>query len=169
MDWFRSALIEAHKRQRDHLKWVINGLDESHMIKELTSDENISSILKTLLHIGNAETYWFHKNGHGIGPPIGDSEVEAVLKRLEENTEKIAEIVRTCDDDHLQIRTGHNKQTPSVAWSVLRTYQHGIYHSGQIAKMRRIVGAPDLPSHKDDVWSSAVDAIIEIVDRLHHG
>ena len=100
MDWLRSALIEAHKRQREHLKWVIDGLDESHMTRDLTDEEYISSILKTLRHIGNAETYWFHKSEHEIGSPIGDIEVEGVLQRLEENTEKIAEVLRTCDDDH---------------------------------------------------------------------
>ena len=166
MSWLRTKLVEAHKRQREHLYWIIDSLDESQMTEDVTDEEYISSILKTLRHIGNAETYWFHKSEHSIGPPIDDTEVEGVIQRLKENTSKIEEVINTCEEDQLQIRSGMNKQTPSVAWAILRTYQHGIYHAGHIAKLRHIVGAPSLPSHRDELWSSAVDAIIEIIMKM---
>jgi uncharacterized damage-inducible protein DinB len=148
------------------MKWVIEGLDDNFFEREVTKEENLSSILKMLRHIGNAETYWFHKNGHGIGPPIRDADIVGVLKRLNENTDKICDILRKCVDEEFILRSGLNKQTPSIAWCVLRTYQHGIYHTGQIAKIRRLLGAPELTPHEDSLWSSAVDAVIEIVENL---
>jgi hypothetical protein len=166
MTWFRSKLINAHKRQREHLYWILDSLTEDQMTKDVTEEEYISSIMKTLRHIGNAETYWFHKSGHSIGPPISDNNATDVIERLKGNTSKIEEVIITCEDGQLEIRSGMNKQTPTVAWALLRTYQHGIYHSGHIAKLRHIIGAPSLPTHKDELWSSAVDAIIEIIMKM---
>ena len=71
-----------------------------------------------------------------------------------------------CDSEELKIQTGMNKQTPSIAWCVLRTYQHGLYHAGQIAKIRRIEGAKELAYHRDELWSLAVDSVIEILERF---
>ena len=164
--WFRNALVEAHKHQREHLYWLIEGIDEEHMLRNVTDEEFTSSIIKILQHIGNAETYWFHKNGNEIGPPIKDLDSKIVLERLKENTKKIENKVMNCDPAELKIQTGMNKQTPSIAWCVLRTYQHGLYHAGQIAKLRRIEGAEELAYHRDELWSLSVDSVIEIINRF---
>ncbi len=166
MEWFRQALIEAHKKQRKHLEWILSGLEEEQYSRQVTDEQVLTSIENTVRHIGNAETYWFHKSNHNIGPPIGEIGYNGIIERLAENSKKIAEVLLSCDSKQLQIRTGMNKQTPSVAWALLRTYQHGLYHAGQISKLRRILGAEDLPPHKDELWSNAVDAVIDIITRL---
>ena len=37
MEWFREALIAAHRNQRNHLEWIINGLSGEQMNKRLSA------------------------------------------------------------------------------------------------------------------------------------
>ena len=166
MEWFREALIAAHRNQRNHLEWIINGLSGEQMNKRISEEENIYSILSILCHICNAETYWFHKNGHSIGPPINTDNAEEVKDKLKENTQKIEDAIRTCPLEQLKIISGGKTNPPTIAWAVLRTYQHGIYHSGQISKIRHIIDAPSIEEDGKFRWEKAVDSIIEIIQKL---
>ena len=164
-DWFRDQAIQAHKNQRAHMFYVLDGLSNDELIKEVTAEEYSRSIAGIVMHIGTAETYWFHKANESIGPPTIADTFDEVKARIQENTEKIIEKVRTCPDEKMRI-IPPREGGPSIAWAVLRTVQHGIYHSGQIAKIRRMIGAPDLPPDSEDLWGKAVDSLIGIVRIL---
>lgn len=144
---------------------VLEGLKEEEIIKIVTDEEYSKSIAGLVMHIGTAETYWFHKANYSIGPPTIAETFDEVLARLKENTEKITKIVHECPEDQLRIIPPKDGG-PSIAWAVLRTVQHGIYHTGQIAKIRRMIGASDLPPDSENLWGHAVDSIIEIVRML---
>ncbi len=162
-EWFRQMLIDAHNNQRTHLRRIIDGLSEDQMKKEMSKDEDFTNIARLLWHIGSAEIYWFYKSGHKIGQRFDDSDLEVVLKKIAENTERVAEVINTCSIEQLRITPPSPEGGPSVAWALLRTFMHGIYHTGQIAKMRRILGAPDLPVEDVNSWSLAVDSVAALI------
>ena len=167
-EWFRKMLIEAHNNQRRHLNRIIEGLPTEYLTKVVSPNERLSSIQILLWHIGSAETYWFHKSGQSIGMRYDDSDLAIILKKLKENTDRIAEVVNTCSIEQLRIVPPSPEGGPSVAWALLRTFMHGIYHTGQIAKIRRMIGAPDLSEEDVDSWSLAVDSIADLVHGLLH-
>ena len=164
-EWFREKVIQAHENQRAHMYHVLKGLKGEEITKIITDEEYSRSIAGLVMHIGTAETYWFNKANNSIGPPTIADTFDEVLSRLRENTEKITKIVRECPEEQLQI-VPPKDGGPSIAWVVLRTAQHGIYHSGQIAKIRRMIGAEDLPTNPDDLWGKAVDSTLEIIQLL---
>ena len=163
--WFREKVIQAHENQRAHMYYVLTGLKEEEITKTVTDEEYSRSIAGTVMHIGTAETYWFHKANNSIGPPTIADTFDEVLARIKENTEKITKIVNECHQEQLRI-IPPKEGGPSIAWAVLRTVQHGIYHSGQIAKIRRIIGAEDLPPDPDNLWGRAVDSTTDIIRAL---
>ena len=160
--WFREKVIDAHKNQRKHLHYVLDGLTDDELIKQVTTEEYSRSIAGIVMHIGTAETYWFHKASQSIGSPVIADTVDEVLSRISENTEKITAKVRECPEEQLRI-IPPAEGGPSIAWAVLRTSQHGIYHAGQIAKVRRMIGAKDLPPDSENLWGIAVDSTLEIL------
>jgi len=164
-EWFRNKIIQAHENQRAHMYYVLKGLKEEEITKIVTEEEYSPSIAGLVMHIGTAETYWFHKANNSIGPPTIADTFDEVLTRIKENTEKITKIVRKCPEEQMRI-TPPTEGGPSVAWAVLRTSQHGIYHSGQIAKIRRMIGAGDLPPDPENLWGKAVDTSLEIIRGL---
>lgn len=161
-DWFRERIVDTHENQRKHLHYVLEDLTNEELVKELTNEEYSRSIAGIVMHIGTAETYWFHKANHSIGPPVIADTFDEVLSRIAENTGKIITIVRECPKDQLRI-IPPKEGGPSIAWAVLRTAQHGIYHSGQIAKIRRMIGAKELPPDPENLWGNAVDSTLEII------
>ena len=163
--WFREKLIQAHENQRAHLHYVLKGLTNDELIKILTEEEYSKSIAGLVMHIGTAETYWFHKANHSIGPPVIANTFDEVISRIHENTAKITKIVQECPEEQLRIIPPKDGG-PSIAWAVMRTSQHGIYHTGQIAKIRRMIGASELPPDPDNRWGKAVDSILAIVRAL---
>ena len=163
--WFRETVIKAHENQRAHLYYVLKGLTNDELIKIVTDEEYSRSIAGLVMHIGTAETYWLHKANNPIGPPVIADTFEEVKTRIHENTEKITKILKDCPEEQLRIIPPKDGG-PSVAWAVLRTSQHGIYHAGQIAKIRRMIGASDLPPDPDNLWGKAVDSILGIVKAL---
>ncbi|MFX1579641.1 MAG: DinB family protein [Promethearchaeota archaeon] len=163
--WFRETLIEAHKNQRNHMHFVLQNLKDEEVTKIVTEEEYSKSIAGIVMHIGTAETYWFHKAKNSIGPPTIADTFGEVLARIEENTEKITTIIRECPEEQMQVIPPKDGG-PSIAWAVLRTVQHGIYHSGQIAKIRRMIGTEDLPDDSENLWGIAVDSTLEIIRRL---
>ncbi|MFW9909350.1 MAG: DinB family protein [Candidatus Thorarchaeota archaeon] len=162
-EWFRMMLIEAHNNQRRHLKRIINGLTSEQIMKVVSPGERLESILALLWHIGSAETYWFHKSAHSIGPRFEATDLDIALKKLDDNTERIAEVVNTCSIEQLRIIPPSPEGGPSVAWALLRTFMHGIYHTGQIAKIRRMIGAPELTEEDVDSWSLAIDSVANLI------
>ncbi len=167
-EWFRQMLIEAHNNQRRHLKRITHGLSEEHLTELVAPGDDHPNIQSLLWHIGSAETYWFYKSTYSIGTRYDKDDLGLVLKKLGENTERIAEVVNTCSIEQLRIVPPSPEGGPSVAWAVLRTFMHGIYHTGQIAKMRRIIGAPELPPEDVDSWSLAVDSVADLIHGLLH-
>jgi uncharacterized damage-inducible protein DinB len=167
-EWFRRMLIEAHNNQRTHLERIIHGLDEETLLKQVSEGERFGTIKDILWHAGAAEVYWFYKTGHSIGPRYDGSETSVVLNRLRENSERIAEVINECSQEQLRIVPPSPEGGPSVAWVLLRTFMHGIYHAGQIAKIRRMIGAPELPEEETNSWSTAVDSVGVLVHGLLH-
>ncbi|MGY5856034.1 MAG: DinB family protein [Candidatus Thorarchaeota archaeon] len=163
--WFREKVVQAHENQRAHLYYVLKDLTNEELIKIVTNEEYSKSIAGLVMHIGTAETYWFHKADHSIGPPVIADTFDEVISRIHENTEKIIKIVRECPEDQLRI-IPPKEGGPSIAWAVLRTAQHGIYHAGQIAKIRRMIGTSELPPDPENLWGKAVDATLEIIRKL---
>ena len=164
-EWIREKIIQAHENQRAHLYYVLKGLKNDELIKIVTNEEYSRSIAGLVMHIGTAETYWFHKANNSIGPPVIADTFEEVMTRIRENTEKITKIVQECPEEQLRI-IPPKEGGPSISWAVLRTAQHGIYHAGQIAKIRRMIGASDLPADPDNLWGGAVDSALEILRTL---
>ena len=167
-EWFGQMLIEAHNNQRRHLKRILQGLSDDHIAEIVSPNEDHPNIQSLLWHIGSAETYWFYKSTHPIGPRYDKDDLAMVLRKLEENTERIAEVVNTCSIEQLRITPPSPEGGPSVAWALLRTFMHGIYHAGQIAKIRRIISAPDLPPEDVDSWELAVDSVADLIHGLLH-
>ncbi|MHA2210446.1 MAG: DinB family protein [Candidatus Thorarchaeota archaeon] len=164
-EWFREKVIQAHESMRSHLHYVLEDLTNDELIKQVTTEEYSRSIAGIVMHIGTAETYWFHKANNSIGPPVIADTFEEVRSRINENTEKITKIVRECPEEQLRI-TPPSEGGPSIAWAVLRTSQHGIYHAGQIAKIRRMIGAKELLPDPENPWGKAVDSTLEIIGAL---
>lgn len=162
----REALIEAHVNQRVHLNRMIQGISKESLKKKVSREERFPDISAIIWHIGGAEVYWFYKAGHSIGPRYGGDDVDVVVSKLEENTAAIQDVLLSCGNDQLKIVPPSSEHGPSVAWILLRTYQHGIYHAGQIAKMRHMMGLPELSDDPEDSWSSAVDSVIELICNL---
>ncbi|MFW9795272.1 MAG: DinB family protein [Candidatus Thorarchaeota archaeon] len=164
-EWMREALIEIHLKQRMHMYRIIDGLSQELLLKEISDEENHPHLLSLIWHIGGAETYWFHRSKHDIAPRFEIKSYEDIRKKLETNTEGIKKVLRECDAKQLQIISPSEEGGPSVAWCLLRTYQHGLQHTSQISKIRHMVEAPPL-STDEDTWSPATDAIIDIISKL---
>ncbi len=164
-NWFREKVVQAHENQRAHLHYVLKDLTNDELTKIVTNEEYSRSIAGLVMHIGTAETYWFHKANNPIGAPVIADTFDEVLTRINENTEKIIKIVRECPEEQLRI-VPPKEGGPSIAWAVLRTAQHGIYHAGQIAKIRRMTDASELPPDPDNLWGKAVDSSLEIIRAL---
>jgi len=167
-EWYRKMLIEAHHNQRMHMERILEGLNDAHFLKEVTNEERLQNILGIFWHIASAETYWFHKSGHSIGPKFEAESIELVMTKLSDNTERIVEVVNTCSLEQLRIVPPSPESGPSVSWALLRTFMHGIYHTGQVAKIRRMIGAPELSEEKLSSWSLAVDSVVNLIHGLLH-
>jgi uncharacterized damage-inducible protein DinB len=164
--WLREELIRAHMNMREHLYRVIDGLTQEQLLKEVSNEEQYPHMLSLIWHIGGAETYWFHRANHDIAPRFAIESFEEIQTKLNTNTEGIKRVLRECDAKQIQIVFPREEGGPSVAWCLLRTYQHGLYHTAQISKIRHMIeGCPPL-SQKEDTWSTAVDSVIEIVRKL---
>ncbi|TFF94264.1 DinB family protein [Candidatus Thorarchaeota archaeon] len=164
-DWFRERLTDAHKKQRTHLYRIIQDLSTDLVEKKVSDEERLPDMLSVLRHIGNSETYWFHKNGNDLLPPLRTGGLDEVVDHLERVTAAMIEMIRGCSEEELRVVPPTDERGPSISWCVLRTVQHGIYHAGQLAKMRHMIGAP--PLEVDDApWNAAVDAPTQIIGAL---
>jgi hypothetical protein len=164
-DWKREVLIEAHLNQRAHMYRIIDGLTQDLLLKEISDEENYPHTLSLIWHMGGAETYWFHRAKHDIAPRFEIESFEDIRNKLEENTRGIKSVIKECNIRQLDIIPPSEEGGPSVAWCLLRTYQHGLQHTSQISKIRHMIGAPPLKGD-EDTWSPATDSIIELVRKL---
>ena len=163
--WKREELIRTHQNMRDHLYRIIDGLTQEILLKEISDEADYPHLLSIIWHIGGAETYWFHKANHDIGPKFSIETFEDIRINLEQNTEGIKRVIETCSSDQLRIVLPSEEGGPSVAWCLLRTYQHGLYHTGQISKIRHLIEAPPV-ADTPNTWSPAVDSIIDLLREL---
>jgi hypothetical protein len=144
---------------------IIDGLSQELLLKEISDEEKYPHMLSLIWHIGGAETYWFHRAKHDIAPRFEIESFEDIQKKLDENTAGIKRVIGECDARQLEIIAPNEEGGPSVAWCLLRTYQHGLQHTSQISKIRHMIGAPPLSSD-ENTWSPAVDAIIDILTHV---
>jgi hypothetical protein len=165
--WMREELIRAHLNMREHLYRIIDGLTLEHLMKEISDEKDYPHMLSLIWHIGGAETYWFHRANHDIAPKFTIESYEDIQTKLRANTKGIEHVLRECNSKQLQIVHPKEEGGPSVAWCLLRTYQHGLYHTAQISKIRHIIEDCPPLSEKEDTWSTAVDSVIEIVKKLY--
>ena len=163
----REELIQAHVNMRTHLYRVIDGLTQEMLLKQISDEEQYPHMLSLIWHIGGAETYWFHRAKHDIGPKFSVETFDDIQTKLRANTEGIRRVVDECDARQIRIVPPTAEGGPSVAWCILRTYQHGLYHAAQISKIRHMIGGIPPLSSQEDTWSHAVDSVIEIVRRLY--
>jgi hypothetical protein len=164
--WLRNELIQAHLRMRRHLYRIIDGLTQEHLLKEISDEKDYPHMLSLIWHIWGAETYWFHRAKYDIGPRFNIEKFEDIRANLEANTDGIRHVVLDCDKKQMQITPPSSEGGPSVAWCVLRTYQHGLYHTAQISKIRHMIkGIPPL-RYDEDTWSPAVDSVAGIIGKL---
>ena len=162
--WKREGLISAHLNMRTHLYRVIDGLTQDILLKKISDEENYPHLLSLIWHIGGAETYWFHRANHDIAPKFSLDTFEDIRTKLEENTEGIKRVIGECSAEQLRIIPPSEEGGPTVAWCLLRTYQHGLYHSGQISKIRHVIGATPI-SPTPDTWDLAVDSVIGLLGK----
>jgi len=159
--WKRENLIKTHVNMRAHLYRIIDGLTQEMLLKDISDEENYPHLQSIIGHIGGAETFWFHRAKHDIGPRFSIERFEDIRIKLEGNTEGIKRVIRECSKDQLYIVPPSEETAPSVAWCLLRTYQHGLYHTAQISKIRHMIGAPSIAPA--NTWSPAVDSVIELL------
>jgi uncharacterized damage-inducible protein DinB len=164
--WMREELIRAHMNMREHLYRIIDGLTQEHLLKEISDEEQYPHMLSLIWHIGGAETYWFHRANHDIAPKFTIERFEDIQEKLHANTEGIKRVVKECDLKQIQIIFPNEEGGPSVAWCALRTYQHGLYHTAQISKIRHMIDDCPPLSKNVNTWDPAVDSVIEIVRKL---
>lgn len=163
----RNELIQAHLNMRAHLFRVIDGLTQEILLKQISDEKDFPHMLSLIWHIGGAETYWFHRAKHDIGPRFSIETFDDIQTKLKANTDGIRRVVHECAARQIRIVPPSAEGGPSVAWCVLRTYQHGLYHAAQISKVRHMIeGIPPLTS-QEDTWSIAIDSAIEIVRKLY--
>ncbi|RDE13202.1 MAG: hypothetical protein C4K48_09000 [Candidatus Thorarchaeota archaeon] len=163
----RKELIQAHLNMRTHLYRVIDGLTQEILMKQISDEKQFPHMLSLIWHIGGAETYWFHRAKHDIGPKFSIETFDDIQAKLRANTDGIRRVVSQCDGRQIRIVPPTTEGGPSVAWCILRTYQHGLYHAAQISKIRHMIGGIPPLSSQEDTWSTAVDSVIEIVKKLH--
>ena len=150
---------------RNHLYRIIDGLSQDLLLKEISNEEKYPHLLSIILHIGGAETYWFHRANRDIAPRFNIDSFEEIRLKLDENTHGIKQAVQECSSEQLRIVPPTESTPPSVAWCVFRTYQHGLYHTAQIAKVRHLINAPPI-DYTVETWDTAVDSIIETLSHL---
>jgi uncharacterized damage-inducible protein DinB len=134
---------------------MLEGLDDDHLQTQLQGTKE--SISRVLQHIINAESYWLEQ--------VEEPRPEFVRRPdLATTRSSLAELEKLYVD--LLSRRGLDQTTdPTPAWITLRVTQHGIYHCGQIALIRRLIGVPSVPEGETAplTWESAVDAVSALV------
>jgi uncharacterized damage-inducible protein DinB len=151
---FIEGLRRAYRRCHLHAERMIEGLEDDHLQIQLQGTKE--SIGRVLQHIINAESYWLEQ--------VQEPRPEFVKRpSLATARSSMADLEKRYMD--LLNRRGLDKSTdPTPAWIALRVSQHGIYHCGQIALIRRLIGVPSVEVGETAplTWESAVDAVSDL-------
>lgn len=151
---FIEGLQRAYRRCHLHVERMIEGLEDDHLQTQLQGTKE--SIGRVLQHIINAESYWLEQ--------VKEARPEFVKRpSLATARSSMADLEKRYMD--LLSRRGLDKSTdPTPAWITLRVSQHGIYHCGQIALIRRLIGVPavEVGEAAPLTWESAVDAVSDL-------
>jgi uncharacterized damage-inducible protein DinB len=145
-------VVNSHLMARKHLKRVTTGLNEEQWFQ-------ISgkwSIQRAATHIINAELYWM-----GLISETGMEYLskEATYEEFLEAADKVSEFFISKVQEEGEIGFKGKNTAPTYVWSMLRTTQHCIYHTGMISQTRQIVNAPALEG--GDTWQKMVDSLFE--------
>ncbi len=141
----------AYRKCHIHLERMLENLTDEHMQALLQGTKE--SISRVFQHMINAECYWLEqvKEPHpGMVKRPDPAAVRSVLGELEK-----------AYLDMLRRRGGETQPNPTPLWITLRVTQHGIYHSAQIALIRRLLGVPAVPLGETapQTWEEAVDEV----------
>jgi uncharacterized damage-inducible protein DinB len=148
------GLRRAYRRSHLHLERILEGVDDDHLQTQLQGTKE--SISRVLQHIINAESYWLEQ--------VQEARPEFVKRpNLDTTHSMLSELEKRFMD--LLDRRGLDPSTdPTPAWITIRVAQHGIYHSGQIALIRRLMGVPTVEVDQSAplTWEAAVDAVSDL-------
>jgi uncharacterized damage-inducible protein DinB len=151
------GVIRAYRKCHIHLQRMLENLtDENLQTKLPGSKESLSRVFQ---HIINAECYWLEQ----VKEPR-----PGMVKRPDPATVRSALI--DLEKSHLDMlaRRGHEREAnPKPIWITLRVTQHDIYHSAQIALIRRLLGVPAVPLGEaaPPTWEEAVDELSALALR----
>jgi uncharacterized damage-inducible protein DinB len=148
------GLRRAYRRSHLHIERMLEGLDDDQLQTQLQGTKE--SVSRTLQHIVNAECYWLEQ--------VAEARPEFVRRP---NLAVTRTMLSDLEVRFMQLldRRGLDQSTdPTPAWITLRVAQHGVYHSGQIALIRRLIGVPSVEPGETAplTWESAVDAVADL-------
>jgi uncharacterized damage-inducible protein DinB len=148
------GLRRAYRRCHLHIERILEGLDDDHLQTQLQGTKE--SISRVLQHIINAESYWLEK--------VQESRPEFIKRPNLATTRSTMSELEKRFMDLLDRRSLDTSTDPTPAWITLRVSQHGIYHSGQIALIRRLIGVPTVEVGQTAplTWESAVDTLSDL-------
>lgn len=141
----------AYRKGHLHLERMLDNLTDENM-QALLPDTR-ESISRVFQHIINAECYWLEQ----VKEPHPE-----MVKRPDPSTAR--SVLGELEKAYLDMleRRGHETQpVPTPLWITLRVTQHGIYHSAQVALVRRLLGVPAVPLGETapQTWEEAVDEV----------
>ncbi len=145
------GVSRAYRKCHLHLERMLENLTDQNLQAQLPGTKE--SLSRVFQHMINAECYWLEqvKEPHPEMVKRPDpTMVHSVLGELEKRYL-----------DMLGRRGNEKGSQPTPIWITLRVTQHGIYHSAQIALIRRLLGVPSVPLGESAplTWEAAVDEV----------
>jgi uncharacterized damage-inducible protein DinB len=130
---------------------MLEGLSDDHLQTRLQGTKE--SISRVLQHILNAESYWLDQ--------VKESHPEMVKRPDLATTRSVLGVLENAYLDVLARRGHESRPDPTPLWITLRVAQHGLYHSAQIALIRRLLGVPAVPigDAAPLTWEATVDEV----------
>lgn len=141
----------AYRKCHLHLERMLSNLaDENLQIQLPGTKECLSRVFQ---HIINAECYWLEQVKEPHPEMVKRPDPAAVRSALAD--------LEICYLEMLERRGQEREPKPTPIWITLRVTQHGIYHSAQIALIRRLLGVPAVPLGETapPTWEEAVDEL----------
>lgn len=141
----------AYRKCHLHLKRMLENLTDENLQTQIPGTKE--SLSRVFQHIINAECYWLEQVRETRPDMVKRPDPATVRSVLEDLEKRYLDIL---------VRRGHeNEPNPTPIWITLRVTQHGIYHSAQIALIRRLLGVPAVPLGETapPTWEEAVDEV----------
>lgn len=141
----------AYRKCHLHLERMLENLTDENLQAQLPGTKE--SLSRVFQHIINAECYWLEQ--------VKESHPDMVKRPDPTTVRRVFGELEKCYLDMLGRRGHERKSNPTPVWIALRVTQHGIYHSGQIALIRRLLGVPAVPLGETapQTWEEAVDEV----------